>query len=626
MIPDDVVDQVSQAADIVAIIGEHVRLKKVGSVYRGPCPFHQGTNNNFSVQPKGGYTCFVCGEKGSVFTFVQKRLGLSFVEAVKYVGAKAGIEVREVERHRDGPDPREPLWELNATVAAWFREMLWASDIGAPARDYLERRSVSRATADRFGLGFAPRELGLMRAYLHGLGFTDERLLAIGLLVQREEQEEPRPRFRDRLIFPILDAQGHTVGFGGRLLGLGEPKYLNSAESEVFSKGRLLYNLSNARNAIRRDERVILVEGYFDAVRLVDAGLESVVAPMGTALAEGQADLLARYSKTVFLLYDSDAPGQKASFRAADVLLARGMTVRVVTLPEGDDPDTFVAKHGRDAMEKLLAASMDVFDRKVQLLERGGWFADLQRKRRALDSLLPTIRATADAITRDLYVNRVSEAAGLDREVLLRELSTGTARARARRATPGAAPRHSLEEVDAPEAPPPREGPYRSEVPGHSGELALVRVMLLQPALAEGIVEAVGRLEEEEGAQPEVDALSGDDRGAIRDPVYRSLYEAIARHGAEAPPETLADALDERAIEVMERIRAEPAAVVDGPRTVEGALRMLKERSMQERLGELDRMTPLAAGEEKDALLREKDALRRELAAIGGRGWKSVRK
>ena len=148
-----------------------------------------------------------------------------------------------------------------------------------------------------------------------------------------------------------------------------------------------------------------------------------LVAPMGTALAEGQADLLAKYSKTAFLLYDSDAPGQKASFRAADVLLARGMTVRVVTLPDGEDPDTFVAKHGRDAMEKLLAASMDVFDRKVQLLERGGWFADFQRKRCALDSLLPTIRATTDEITRDLYVNRVSEAAGIDREVLLRELN-----------------------------------------------------------------------------------------------------------------------------------------------------------------------------------------------------------
>lgn len=637
MIPDEVVEQVSQAADIVAIIGEHVRLKKVGSVYRGPCPFHQGTNNNFSVLPKGGYTCFVCGEKGSVFTFVQKRLGLSFVEAVKYVGEKSGIEVREVERRHEGPDPREPLWELNATAAGWFREMLWESEHGAAARDYLEQRSVSRETADRFGLGFAPRELGLMRSYLYGLGFTEQRLLDVGLLVKREEQDEPRPRFRDRLIFPILDAPGHTVGFGGRLIGPGEPKYLNSAESDVFSKGRLLYNLSNARNAIRRDERVILVEGYFDVVRLVDAGIESVVAPMGTALAEGQADLLSKYSRTAFLLYDSDAPGQKASFRAADVLLARGMTVRVVTLPDGEDPDTFVAKYGRDAMEKLLAASLDVFDRKVQLLQRGGWFADLQRKRRALDSLLPTIRATTDEVTKDLYVNRVSEAAGVDRDVLLRELRGAPARrGRARRATPAlATPRDGARGVgqqesrgdELPDDPAPqREGPYRTDEPGSSSELALVRVMLLHPALSEGVIEAVGRLDEEEGAHPELAAAPDAEHGAMRDPVYRSLYEAIVVHGAEASPDVLAESLEPDGIEVMEAIRAEPGAVMDGPRTVDDALRRLKERSLRERLDELERMTPLAAGEEKDALLTEKDRLRRELMAIGGRGWKSVRK
>ncbi|MEA3247137.1 MAG: DNA primase, partial [Gemmatimonadota bacterium] len=434
MIPDDVVEQVQAAADIVAIIGEHVRLKRVGSVFRGPCPFHQGTNPNFSVVPKGGYHCFVCHEKGSVFTFVQKRLGMTFVEAVKYVGAKLGIEVREVERRRDGPDPREPLWELNATAAGWFTASLWDGTGGKAARDYLARRNVSRATADKFALGFAPPEIGLMRGYLNGLGYTDERLLEAGLVARREESEEPRPRFRDRLMFPITDTAGHVVGFGGRLLGPGEPKYLNSPESTVFSKGRLLYNYHQARHAMRRAERVVLVEGYFDVVRLVDAGLEEVIAPMGTALTDAQADLLARSAPAAFLLYDSDPPGQRASFRAADVLLARGMAVRMVTLPEGDDPDTFVAKRGRAALEALLEQSLDVFDRKVQLLERGGWFGDLQRKRRALDRLLPTIRATSDPITRDLYVARAAEAAGVEKVVIARELELTPRRPGARQA------------------------------------------------------------------------------------------------------------------------------------------------------------------------------------------------
>ncbi|MBM4195453.1 MAG: DNA primase, partial [Gemmatimonadetes bacterium] len=422
MIPEEVVDQVMQSADIVAIVGEHVKLKRTGSSFRGPCPFHQGTGPNFSVTPGRGYHCFVCHEKGTVFTFVQKRLGLSFVEAVKYVGEKAGIEVRDVQRKREGPDPREPFWEINATVAAWFRTMLWEGDSGRAAREYLAGRQLSRETAEAFGLGYAPQEMGLMRAYLNGLGFDDERLLLAGLLTKREEQDEPRPRFRDRLIFPILDATGHTVGFGGRLLGPGEPKYLNTAENPAFSKGRLLYNFSQARHAIRREERVILVEGYFDAARMAAAGFEEVVAPMGTALTTEQAELIARTNPTVFLLYDSDAPGQKASFRASDVLLGHGLRVRMVTLPPGEDPDTFVAGKGKAAMDTLLGQSLDVFDRKIQLLERGGWFADLQRKRRALDHLLPTIRSTTDAITRDLYLTRTAEAAGIARDVLVREL------------------------------------------------------------------------------------------------------------------------------------------------------------------------------------------------------------
>jgi DNA primase len=625
VIPDEVVEQVAQAADIVAIIGEHVRLKKSGSVYRGPCPFHQGTNNNFSVVPKGGYTCFVCHEKGSVFTFVEKRLGLSFPEAVKYVGEKAGIEVREVKREREGPDPREPLWELNATTAAWFSDVLWQSDGGARAREYLERRGVEVETAKRFGLGFAPREIGLMRAYLNGLGFSDERLLSLGLLVRREEEDEPRPRFRDRLIFPILDGSGHTVGFGGRLLGPGEPKYLNSAESEVFSKGRLLYNLSNARNAIRRDERAILVEGYFDVVRLVAAGLESVVAPMGTALTDAQADLMAKYAKAVFLLYDSDVPGQKASFRAGDAMLARGVSVRVATLPEGDDPDTFVAKHGRDAMEKLLAASLDVFDRKVQLLERGGWFADLQRKRRALDALIPTIRATRDPITRDLYVARASAAAGVERSVLINELAAspaGDARTRRKAAPQAVAEPRTVGSASERAA----QEPYRSDVAASAGELALVRVMVLHPDLSDRVVESVARLEEEEGAHPDVAAVSGADRGVFRDRVYRDIYHAIVRHGAESPADVIAESLDETAVGVLDAIKSEPGAVVNPVRTVDDAVRRLKARGIEERLGEFDRMTPLATGEEKDALLREKDALWRELAALGSRGWRSVRR
>ena len=435
MIPDEDVERVRDHADIVQIIGEHVNLRRVGSDWRGPCPFHQGTHRNFSVSPKKRmYYCFVCHAGGDVFNFLQKRLGLDWPSAVRSVAEKSGIEIREVETRREGPDPREPVWEINAAAAEYFQRILWSEDLGLGARDYLAKRNVSREAGEQFGLGFAPREIGLLRSYLNTLGYDDDRLLNAGLLVKREEGEEPRPRFRGRLMFPIYDASGRLSGFGGRLIGPGEPKYLNSSDSATFTKGRLLYGLNWARHAIRRDERLLLVEGYFDVVRLVLAGIESVIAPMGTALTEDQAAMIARQTKNVFLLYDSDTAGQKATFRAGDLLLAQGVSVRVVTLPDGEDPDTFVNAHGRAALEAHIDAAVNVFDRKVQILERQGWFADLHRRRRAIDRLLPTIRATTDLVTRDMYIARASEASGVDRNVLSREAGGADSRSSPTRA------------------------------------------------------------------------------------------------------------------------------------------------------------------------------------------------
>ena len=632
MIPDDVVDQVSQQADIVAVIGEHVRLKKVGSVWRGPCPFHQGTGPNFSVVPGGGYTCFVCHEKGSVFTFMQKKLGMSFVDAVKHVGAKAGIDVQEVDRRREGPDPREPMWELQATASEFFQRTLWDAPAGAAARDYLASREVPRPLAEKLGLGFAPRELSAMRSHLNGLGYEDERLVAAGLLARRDDQEEYRPRFRDRLLFPILDASGHTVGFGGRLLGPGEPKYLNSSESEIFSKGKLLYNLGTARNAIRRDDRVIVVEGYFDVLRLVHSGVESVVAPMGTALTDQQAELLGKYTRHVFLLYDSDSAGQKATFRAADVLLAKGLEVRVVTLPDGEDPDTFARTHGAEAVARLLDGAMDVFDRKVQLLERAGWFADLQHKRRALDRLLTTIRAASDPVTRDLYLARAADAAGIAREVLLGELhavrrGAGRRTPAAGASAPGsaAAGRTTGGEAAAPLVP---LGPYRSSVERGSAEQALLRVLVTHPRWYDQIIEEVGKLEEEDApsAGDEADALDDDSSGVWRDPIYHAVYEAVMICGADASVETVADRLEPLAVHAYEELRGEKDAVVDASATITDCVRQLRGRGVDSRLRALESLLPIAEPDEKDALMVAISRLSEEKRALGLQHWGSVRR
>ena len=258
---------------------------------------------------------------------------------------------------------------------------------------------------------------------MNTLGFDEAPPRCAGLLVQGDDGSEPRPRFRGRLMFPILDSAGRNIGFGGRLLGPGEPKYLNSSESAAFSKGKTLYGLNWAKNDVRREDQVLVVEGYFDVVRLMAAGVNTVVAPMGTALTDAQAAALRKLTKNVFLLYDSDKAGLQATFRSGDELLRQGMSVRVVTLPEGEDPDTFVKAHGAAALTARLKDAIDVFERKIQLLERAGMFAELHKKRRALDRLLPTVRATSDEIMRDLYITRASEVSGVAREVLVRELS-----------------------------------------------------------------------------------------------------------------------------------------------------------------------------------------------------------
>lgn len=636
MIPDEIVQQVSDQADIVAIVSEHVRLKKTGAVWRGPCPFHQGKGPNFSVVPGKGYTCFVCGEKGSVFTFLQKRLGMTFVEAVKHVGAKAGIDVPEIERRKEGPDPREPMWELQATVGAYFERTLWEDAVGADARAYLASRDVPRALAETFGLGFAPRDPQAMRTQLATLGYTDDRLLGAGLLVAREETETVRPRFRERLTVPILDASGHTVGFGGRLIGPGEPKYLNSAESEIFQKGRLLFNLGRARHAIRKAEQAVLVEGYFDVIRLHSVGVEGVVAPMGTALTEGQAELLGRYTRQVVLLYDADGPGQKATFRAADVLLAKGFVVRVATLPEGEDPDTFARTQGSAAVAAVITGAIDVFDRKVQLLERAGWFVDLQRKRRALDRLLPTIRAASDPVTRDLYLARAAQAAGIAREVLLAELHTVRRSSSVRPSSGAEARGRDAAAATGPGAPPAASsrssGPYRSTVEQASAEADLLRVALTQPVWMDRIIEEVGKLEEaaaaargEGGAMPAWE--DGPDPGAaFRDEVYRALYLALLDLGPEAAPEALAERLPASAVRVFEEFRGEPAAVVDARATVDGAVRKLRGRALDARVRALEQLLPLADGGEKDALTLRIKRLAEEKRALGVPSWGSVRR
>jgi DNA primase len=580
-----------------------VNLKRQGTDFRGPCPFHQGTHRNFSVSPKKRmYYCFVCHEGGDVFHFLQKRLGVEWPAAVKMVGEKSGIEVREVDTRREGPDPREPLWEVNATAAAYFQKILWDDPLGAQARDYLTQRDISREVADQFGIGLAPREIGLLRNYMATLGFDETRLAAAGLLVQGEDGSEPRPRFRGRLMFPILDSMGRNIGFGGRILGPGEPKYLNSPESPVFSKGKTLYGLNWAKNDIRREDQVLVVEGYFDVVRLMAAGATTVVAAMGTALTDSQAAALRKLTKNVFLLYDSDKAGLQATFRSGDELLRQGVAVRVVTLPDGEDPDTFVKAHGAAALTARLRDAIDVFERKIQLLERAGMFSELHKKRRALDRLLPTVRATSDEIMRDLYLSRASEVSGVAREVLDRELRGKVTTGISVSSPPPPAPRISA-------AARARRGERRAQHSerGASAERELVRAILLNRSRVEQIAEKLG-------AQN------------LRDPQYRAIYRALIAAGPDTTIGEVTANLDEETIETVEDLLAEGANQIDPERTISDSFATLRARDLDQRAAELDRIIPLADGAQKDKLIAEKDEIRKELKTTGKNYFKKFRR
>lgn len=601
MIPDDVVDRVRNESDIVAIVGDFVKLKRVGTSYRGPCPFHHGKNPNFSVTDRG-YHCFKCGESGDVFSFVQKHLGLDFTESVKWVGARSGIEVRDVARRADQRDAREPLWEVAASAADFFRTQLWDSPVAKHARDYLSSRGLTRADADRFGIGYAPRDVAAMRGALEALGFDSERQLAAGVLLSSEDRPEPRPRFRDRLMFPIYDPQSHIVGFGGRILGDGEPKYLNSAESQIFAKRQLLYGLNWAKQAVRKADRLIVVEGYFDAIRLMLAGISEVVAPLGTALTDEQAALIRKYTKNVFLLYDSDQAGLKATFRSGDRLLSTGVSARVITLPDGEDPDTYVAKAGPDAFERAAAASVDVFDRKIQILERAGWFSDLRRKREALDKLLPTIRITQDPLLRDLYVARTSEVAGIARDALMRELARETGPRERRVAAETGEPA----ENGGSAAVRRRERRADHRALGVRAERELVRLLLHQRRYVETTAEKISA------------AMFADD-------AYRAIFRELTRDSPDVGIDEMVAGLDEDATEVLQELLNEQGGIDRADEIVDGSIKAMLGRQIATELANLDRAIPLVDGDDKDQLIAKKKRLRDEMNALGVPYWKSFK-
>jgi len=373
-IPPAFLDELRARVSLGTVVGRRVKLTRAGRELKGCCPFHNEKSPSFFVNDdKAFYHCFGCGVHGDVIRFVVEQEGLSFRDAVASLAAEAGLPMPvESAASREREQALSGLHDVTGAAAAWFTEQL-AGSSGAAARAYLSRRCIDAATAQAFGLGFAPDARSQLRTALNALG--SDKLIETGLLILPEadtaagnagSSAEPYDRFRGRLMFPIRDPRGRVIGFGGRILGDGQPKYLNSPDTPLFDKGRTLYNLDRAAPVARKSGRLLVVEGYMDVIALAQAGIADAVAPLGTALTEMQLQLLWRVVPEPILCFDGDAAGQRAGLRAALralPLLEPGHSLRFATLPSGQDPDDLVRSGGAAAMEALCTAAEPLVDR-----------------------------------------------------------------------------------------------------------------------------------------------------------------------------------------------------------------------------------------------------------------------
>ncbi len=391
-------DEIRARASLEGVVGRRVKLVRRGRELTGLCPFHQEKTPSFTVSDqKGFFHCFGCGAHGDVIGFVMRTEGLSFPEAVERLASEAGLELpRETPAERQRHETAVTLGGVMEAAAVFFETQL-KSELGRAARDYLQGRALTAETIARFRLGFAPPARGALKSALAKQGIGEALMMAAGLIIEPEGGAERYDRFRGRVMFPIRDARGRVVAFGGRILGPGEPKYLNSPETELFHKGAMLYGLDLAAAAARKVNRLIVVEGYMDVIALSQAGIAEAVAPLGTALTEMQLELLWRYAAQPVLCFDGDAAGQRAASRAVERALSRvkaGFSLRFATLPQGDDPDSLIGRGCRVAMEQVLDAAVP-FSTALWKLAAGGLSLETPEARaevgRRLDSLVEQI-------------------------------------------------------------------------------------------------------------------------------------------------------------------------------------------------------------------------------------------
>ena len=423
---DELVEEVRQRNDIVDIISGYVNLKKKGGNYFGLCPFHNEKSASFSVSPgKQMYYCFGCGAGGNVFTFIMNYENYTFAEAIKLLADRAGIALPEIEdskEAREKENRRKTLLQINKEAATYFYYQLRAPQ-GRVGLDYLRGRQLSDETMNRFGLGYSNKTSNDLCQYLRHKGYPDELIRESGVAVFNEKYGMS-DKFWNRVMFPIQDVNHRVIGFGGRVMGEGEPKYLNSPETPVFDKSRNLYGLNFARTA--RQDNIILCEGYMDVIAMHQAGFTQAVASLGTAFTSGQANLLRRYTENVILSYDSDGAGVKAALRAIGILKEAGLTGKVLNLEPYKDPDEFMKNLGREEFAKRLLQAENTFFFELRMMQKQYDLSDPEAKTKFYDEIAKKLCGFSEEVERENYTEAVAEKYNISMESL-KKLVTGYA-------------------------------------------------------------------------------------------------------------------------------------------------------------------------------------------------------
>ena len=419
-ISEEILEKIKEENDIVDIISESVRLKKAGRSFSGLCPFHNEKSPSFSVsQEKQIYKCFGCGESGNVITFVMKNKNMNFIDAVKYLADRANILLEDEKRVNPTAKKKELLYKVNVEAGRFFFSNLRSNKM---AMEYFLNRGIRQETIKRFGLGYAKDSWNSLLFHLRKLGFSENILLEAGLVLTSEKTGNKYDRFRNRVMFPVFDYRGKVIGFGGRVLDDSKPKYLNSPETLVFQKGTNLYGLNFAIKSNMKERYFIIVEGYMDLISLHQHGITNVVASLGTALTVNQARLLKRYADKVIISYDADVAGQTATMRGLEILKDVGFDVRVLSIPQGKDPDEYVRSNGRDAFMKLINEAEGLVEYRIKKAGENINFKDsndLVKYGKKVTEIL----AKVNPIEKDIYIKKISENTGIREQALYDLLS-----------------------------------------------------------------------------------------------------------------------------------------------------------------------------------------------------------